>query len=393
MPALASRIQRLRPSLVREILSAAQARDVISLAGGLPAPEAMPEAALPPPGWEQYGTTEGEPALREEIARLCALRGLDCPAERILLTHGSQQGIDLAAKLLVEEGTTIACESPTYLSALQVLDLFGAEIRSVRTGATGPDPAAIEQLFAGSRPAVFYAAPLFSNPTGAVWGPAARAALATACDAAGTVLIEDDPYRETAIDPAGGATCPRPLCAELRRASWIYLGSFSKSLLPGLRLGFLAASADLFPFLVRLKQAADLHTSRLSQAIALADLRAPGRQDRLARLQQVYRLRRDAFAESLARRLPEASWNLPGGGLFFWARWPHPVGMRQVLDRALARGVAFLPGEACFPEAAREEGWMRLNFSHAAPEMADEGLRRLGECLRLDGRTRAPFNS
>lgn len=385
MPLLASRINRLRPSLVREILSAAQARDVISLAGGLPAPEAMPEAALPPAGWEQYGTTEGEPALREEISRLCTSRGLACPPERILLTHGSQQGIDLAAKLLVDEGTTIACESPTYLSALQVLDLFGAEIRPVPTGISGPDPVAIQALFFRCRPAGFYASPLFSNPTGTTWGPAARAALVAACDGSGTVLIEDDPYRETAIDSSGATTCPPPLCAELRHASWIYLGSFSKSLLPGLRLGFLAASPDLFPLLVRLKQAADLHTSRLSQAVALADLRSPGRADRIARLQRIYRTRRDAFADALTRHMPEASWRLPGGGLFFWARWPRPVDMRQVLDRALGQGVAFLPGDACFPEASREEGWMRLNFSHPTSDKAEEGVRRLGECLRHCG--------
>ena len=370
MVQLAKRIDRLRPSLVREILSVAARSDIISLAGGLPAREAMALPPMPPDGWQQYGESEGDMPLRIEVAELLRGRGLDCPPERILLTTGSQQGLDLAAKLLIDEGTALACESPTYLAALQVFRLFGAELRGVESGMQGPTPGALAEVFEGEAPRAFYAMPLISNPTGGAWSGEARQELVELCEAHGTVLLEDDPYRETA-----GGDHPPPLVAAVGEAPWIHLGSFSKSLLPGLRLGFLAASEDLFPHLVRLKQAADLHSSRLSQAIALADLRDPGRADRIGALQGIYRERRDAFAASLRQELSMAEWILPAGGMFFWARLPG-VDTMALLEPCLRAGVAFLPGIQCLPRGAASD-WMRLNFSNCDPERAREGLRRI----------------
>jgi len=374
MVRFAKRIERLRPSLVREILSVAARSDIIGLAGGLPAPETMALPPMPPDGWQQYGESEGDMRLRVEIARMLASRGLDCPPERILVTTGSQQGLDLAAKLLIDEETRVAVESPTYLAALQVFRLFGADLRSVASGMQGPSPAAIEAAFEGEMPNFFYAMPLVSNPTGGVWGRAARQKLTELCDANGTLLLEDDPYRETSAGEH-----PPPLVASLRSASWIHLGSFSKSLLPGLRLGFLAASQDVFAHLVRLKQAADLHSSRLSQAIALADLLDPRRPERIHRLQSIYRERRDAFAGSLRQELPEAEWEMPGGGMFFWARLPG-VDTMALLKPCLEGGVAFLPGTQCLPEGGVSD-WMRLNFTSCDPDRAREGLRRIQSVL------------
>lgn len=370
MVRLAKRIERLRPSLVREILSVAARSDIISLAGGLPAPETMALPPMPPDGWQQYGESEGDRALRAEISGLLAGRGLDCPPERILVTTGSQQGLDLAAKLLIDEGASVGCEAPTYLAALQVFRLFGADLRGVPSGAGGPDPIALERLFKGEAPRMFYAMPLVSNPVGGTWSHQARRKLTDLCDARGTALLEDDPYRETAE-----GSHPPPLVASLGKASWIHLGSFSKSLLPGLRLGFLAASEDLFPHLVRLKQAADLHSPRLSQAVALADLLDPGRAARIARLQAVYRDRRDAFAASLRQELPQARWDTPAGGMFFWARLPG-VDTMALLEPCLGAGVAFLPGTQCLPEGGVSD-WMRLNFTSCDPDRAREGLRRI----------------
>lgn len=373
---LSERIDRLHPSPVREILRAATGRDLSSLAGGLPAEETFPSFPGLPGGWAQYGTTEGEAELREEISRLLRRRRLECPAERILVLNGSQQGLDLAAKLFVDPGTPVLCEAPTYLAALQVFRLFGARLYGLPIGPQGPDPAAIGPALAQSRARLAYAIPTYQNPTGIVWSEDTREALARAADAHNCAILEDDPYCEIGFGPKP----PSPICSRLRKAPWIYLGSFSKSFVPGLRMGFLAASADLFPYLERLKQAADLHSNRLSQALVLQDLRDPTRSARLDAVREEYRRRRDAFDAALRRHFPSAEWTSPDGGLFFWTRLSRRLDLREVFQEALDAGVAFLPGEHCFPGGA-EPGWARLNFNHCTPERADRALGILAEVV------------
>lgn len=374
---LSERVDRLAPSPVREILKAATAGGVVSLAGGLPAEETFPHLPGLPTGWCQYGPTEGDLAFRVAVSRHLEERGLDCPPERILATSGSQQGLDLAAKLFVDPGTSVLCESPTYVAALQVFRFFGASLRGVPLGPQGPDPSALEDAASRARPKLAYAIPTYQNPTGAVWSEQARASLAGLADDMGFAVLEDDPYGEIGF----GAPPPSPVCARLRRAPWMFLGSFSKSFVPGLRLGFLAASEDLFVPLERLKQAADLHTCRLSQALVLRDLLDPGRPERLRALRASYRQRRDAFASSLRRHFPRAAFHEPEGGLFFWARLSESVDLRTLAPEALRRGVAFLPGEHGFPDGG-EPGWARLNFSHADPDDADRALGVLASLLR-----------
>lgn len=369
---LSERIARLAPSPVREILKAATGGGVTSLAGGLPAEETFPAVDGLPRGWFQYGLTEGDPELRRAIAAHLEERGLSCPPERILVTTGSQQGIDLAAKLFVDRGTPVLCESPTYLAALQVLRLFGATLHGLPLGSAGPDPSAIAPAFAASSPRLAYAIPTYQNPTGCTWSEASRQALAEEADRRGVPVLEDDPYGEIGF----GATPPRPVCARLRRAPWMFLGTFSKSYVPGLRLGFMAASADLFVHLERLKQAADLHSCRLSQALVLADLADPERAARIAAVRARYHELRDAFALSLRRHFPDAEFHAPDGGLFFWANLAPGRDLRLVADAALRAGVAFLPGEHCFPNDP-EHGWARLNFSHASSEAAERALGTL----------------
>ena len=373
---LSERIERLAPSPVREILKAALGGGVTSLAGGLPAEETFPEIPGLPGGWFQYGLSEGDLALRRAISMHLEERGLSCPPERILVTSGSQQGIDLAAKLFVDRGTSVLCESPTYLAALQVLRLFGADLHGLDLGPDGPDPASLGPAFAAAAPRLAYAIPTYQNPTGCVWSDDARQAFAEEADRRGVPVLEDDPYGEIGF----GETPPRPVCARLRRAPWMFLGSFSKSYLPGLRLGFLAASPDLFTPLERLKQAADLHSCRLSQSLVLADLRDPARPERLRALREEYRRRRDAFAAALSRHFPSCRFQAPEGGLFFWAELAPGRDLRLVAETALRRGVAFLPGEHCFPNAP-EHGWARLNFSHASAEDADRALGILAQVL------------
>jgi DNA-binding transcriptional MocR family regulator len=381
MPRLSERARDLKGSPVRAMLEASLRPEVISFAGGLPAPESFTDLELPAPPREllQYGPTEGEPELRRRIAEDLAAFGLDCPPERVLVLSGSQQGIDLVAKLLIDRGTGVAVESPAYLAALQVFRFFGARLEVL--GRDEP------QRGWGRRkaPALAYVTPTFQNPTGHCWSLGEREALAGACDEADVMLFEDDPYRDLAYDPCERA----PICSRLRRASFVYQGSFSKTVAPGLRLGFLTASEDLFPHLVRLKQAADLHANRLSQWLVLQYLNDPGRPERLNRVVDAYRHRRDSFAASMAAHLKNvAEWRVPPGGLFFWATLGGGGDAAALLERSLPRGVLFTPGEHFLAEEGPCAA-MRLNFSHASEADAERGLSILGELLREDAAIKA----
>jgi DNA-binding transcriptional MocR family regulator len=382
MPAeleFSQRTQNLHASPIREILAVIDRPGMVSFAGGLPAPETFPDLNLStvPASTLQYGPTEGEPALREKVAQDMRALGLHCVAEQVLILSGSQQGIDLVGKLFVDAGTPVAVESPTYLAALQVFRYFGA--RFVGLDLSLPS----REVFAAAQPRLAYVIPTFQNPTGYCYTTDQRETLAAACDAANVTLFEDDPYRDLVYD-----TCDRtPICSRLQRATWIYQGSFSKSLAPGLRLGYLVASPALIPYLARLKQAADLHSNRVSQWVVLSQLNEPARDDRLAALAATYKRKRDAFAGALARHMGDvATWHSPPGGLFFWITLKRRIDTRKLLPIAIARGVAFMPGEAFFPNPDEGLGTLRLNFSHAQPEDAVRGLQTLAELIRA-----APF--
>lgn len=361
------RIDFLRPSPIREILHVVDRPGMVSFAGGLPATETLPDwVGSIPQASLQYGPSEGDPNLRAVVSeQLCRL-GLEAPPERVMILSGSQQGIDLVAKLYIDRGTPVAVESPTYLAALQVFRLYGARLVELV-----PDRP-------GARLA--YVVPTFSNPTGACATDAERDALARGCRDTGTTLFEDDPYRDLAYD-----SCDRtPIAARMGGGSWVYQGSFSKTFAPGLRLGFLAASADIFDHLVVLKQAVDLHSSRLSQRIVFDAVTDAGWASRLEALASFYRGRRDGFETSLALHLGDhAHWERPRGGLFFWLRLRRAVDTRTLLGEAISRGVAFMPGEEFFPHEP-QLGMIRLNFSHADAEQAERGLATiaglLGEC-------------
>jgi len=373
VPKLSQRVRDLRNSPIRALLERTQNPAITSFAGGLPAPDSFEDLVLPPAptAMLQYGPTEGERDLRARLSEELEAIGLACPADRILVLSGSQQGIDLVAKLFVDAGTTVAIEAPAYLAALQVFGFFGAGFAPIDRA----DPAA---TFSAGQPALAYITPTFQNPTGHCWTAAERDALAAACDAGGVTLFEDDPYRDLVYDPCER----RPVCARLKSASWIYQGSFSKTMAPGLRIGFLAASPDLFPHLVKLKQAADLHTNRISQWSVLQHLNDPNRAARLAGIVDRYRQKRDLFAASMSRHLTGlADWDVPSGGLFFWARLKGQVDTEALLEAALKRNVAFMPGDPFQPGAPPHAPAIRLNFSHASSEAADKGLAVIGELL------------
>ncbi len=379
--AFSERVTRLKSSLIREILAAAQRPEVMSFAGGLPA-----EAMLPALNWDdmplnigQYGMSEGEPQLRELLAAEARALGVPCQASQVLVVSGSQQTLDLAAKLYIDKGTQILLEGPTYLAALQIFQLFGADCLTVSLEADGPDLAALRVNLERHRPAFIYLIPTFQNPSAVRYSDAKRAAVAALLDEFGVTLIEDEPYRELTFD-GGSAT---PIVGRLKKASWIYTGTVSKTLLPGLRVGYLIASPDLFPHLLKLKQSADLHTNRVGQWQAMQWIGTEQYQHHLVELRSFYRERRDAFQAALERHFADlADWQVPQGGLFFWLTLKQPLDTRTLLAQALDQNVAFMPGEPFFSEPDQHHGSLRLNFSHIDPARLDEGLKCLAAVVR-----------
>ena len=377
------RVDRLTSSLIRELLALTQKPDIISFAGGLPAREAMPPLDLSdlPSGLSQYGTTDGEPELRAAIAGQLADLGLRCRPEQILITTGSQQGIDLVSKLYIDPGTPVAVEAPSYLAALQSFRLFGARFEELPLTASGIDPEQLRQAIQRQRPAFVYLIPTFQNPAGVCYDEATRAAVAAVLRETGTPLLEDEPYRELVYEPVDRG----PLCARLEDGqTWMYMGTFSKTGIPGLRVGYVAASEDVHAYLVRLKQSTDLHTNRIGQWWCARFLNSSDYPAHLERLRTFYRERRDAMQAVLTRHLGDlAEWTLPNGGLFFWVRLKAGGDTRALLVRALERKVAFMPGEAFFASPGAAHGaFMRLNFSHATPEQLERGLTVLAEVIR-----------
>ena len=379
---LSRRVERLTSSLIRDILAAAQQPGVISFAGGLPDPDTLmwPTSFDAPVSLAQYGPSEGEMALREAIAARAQTMGIRCEAQDVLILSGSQQGIDLVSKLFIDPETPIITESPTYLAALQSFQFFGADITGLPVRPDGVEVADLAQALAARDAAFAYLIPTFQNPSASCYSAEKRRAMADLLKAARVPLIEDDPYRELAYE----AVDRRPICADMGpEDAWVYLGTFSKTLAPGLRVGYLIASPVLFGHLLRLKQASDLHTNRLGQWLTLQTLQSGGYDAHLQALAERYRHKRDAMQAALQAELGEmADWTLPVGGLFFWLTLKHKIDTRQLLKPALESGLAFMPGEPFYPERPAASGTLRLNFSHASAEQMQIGVARLAKLLR-----------
>ncbi len=382
---LARRAERMNPSVLREILKLAEQPGVISLAGGLPAPEGFPVAALreasarvlrdAPREALQYAASEGFGPLREWIAASRGERGLAVAASQVLVTTGSQQGLDLVGKVLLDPGSGIAVESPTYVGALQAFAPYEPEIIAVESDDEGPLPEALADTAAGAR--CLYAIPSFQNPSGRCSGAARRVALVSAASACGLPIVEDDPYAELWYD----APPPAPLASYWPEGS-IYLGSFSKVLAPGLRLGYLVAPLGVFPKLLQAKQGADLHASGLNQRIVYEAVKDGMLQRHLPALRARYRAQRDAMTAALEAHLPSGCrWRVPSGGMFFWVELAEGVDAAALLPDAIARGVAFVPGAAFFAESP-QRNTLRLSFARVAPAEIDRGVALIAATLR-----------
>ncbi|WP_042394705.1 PLP-dependent aminotransferase family protein [Streptacidiphilus carbonis] len=389
VPALASRAVSVGASPVREILALTARPEVISFAGGLPAPELFDHQGLraaydqvlaeEPRRVLQYSTTEGDPALRAAVAARLGVRGLATDADDLLVTGGSQQGLTLVAAALLEPGDVVLVEDPTYLAALQSFGFAGARVLPVPSDEHGLDPAALADLVVAERPKLLYLVTNFQNPTGRTLPAERRRAVAEVAERHGLWIVEDDPYGDLRFEGE-----PQPWIASLEAAAdrTVLLGSFSKIMAPGMRLGWLRAPAALRRACVIAKQAADLHTSTVDQAAAARYLADNDLDAHLARVRTAYHARRDALLAGLPDALPTGSrWNRPDGGMFLWVQLPQGHDATALLAEAVARDVAYVPG-APFFAGPPDPTALRMSFTTHTPDEIGEGLTRLAKVFR-----------
>jgi len=397
----AQRTKGLKSSTIRELLKITQRPEMISFAGGLPAPDIFPierfqvacRRVLEQQGQIalQYSASEGYEPLREMIARHTERYGIKAKTENVLITSGSQQALDLIGKLMINPGDRVLVEAPTYLGALQAFDVYGAEYVSVASDENGLRTDLLEKPLR-SGPKFMYVLPNFQNPGGTTLSEGRRHELVLLADRFGVPIVEDDPYGQLRYE---GEHLP-PLVVldreNLKRDSGysmgnvIYLSTFSKTLAPGLRLGWIVAPVEVISKLVQLKQGADLHTSTFTQMVAYEVARDGFIDEHVKRIREVYRERRDVMLEALRQYFPaEVSWTHPEGGLFLWITLPEGMDSEELFRAALAHNVAFVPGDCFFarnghPEEANRH--MRLNFSYGQPEQIREGIRRLAVAVK-----------
>ena len=381
LPPRSHRAGSAKTSPVRDLLALTEKPEVISFAGGLPAPElfdvegirAAFDAVLDSPGVLQYSTSEGDPRLREEVARRYSVDGLPTAASDLIMTTGSQQGLGLLSTTLLDPGDTILVEEPCYLAALQTFALAGARVIGVPYRGDDLDLEALDRLAREHDPKFFYTVPTFQNPTGRTHDLGARREIAAIAQRRGFRIIEDEPYRQ--LRYSGDAL---PSLAAFAPDHVISLGSFSKVIAPGLRIGWIRTTADIRPSVTIAKQAADLHTSTIDQAAAAHYLVSGRSEPALTRIREAYSARRDAMLDALPSALPEGStWNRADGGMFVWARLPEGMDAASSLAAALAHDVAFVPGTLFF-SGTPDQRTHRLSYTTYPPARIREGLSRLG---------------
>ena len=382
---LARRCERMNPSVIREILKLTELPGVRSLAGGLPSADTFPLEAMreatakvltdTPREALQYAASEGFGPLREWVSAMLRAKGVDAPADRVLITNGSQQGLDLVGKVMLDAGNTVAVETPTYLGALQAFNPNEPKFASVAGDVDGPLPDAIAELPHGTR--FMYVLPNFQNPTGRVIPADRRDAIVAAAQRANIPLVEDNPYGELWYDDEP----PKPLASRWGDGV-LYLGSFSKVLAPGLRLGFMVCPKPLFPKLLQSKQAADLHTGSFSQRVVYEVIKNGFLDQHIPTIRDRYRTQRDAMAAALTASMPAGcEWNKPSGGMFFWLRLPAGCDAMALLPKAVEAGVAYVPGAAFFADHP-DTRTMRLSFVTLSPAAIADAVQRLGNVVK-----------
>ena len=386
-PRFAERMSRVAPSAIMELLKTAGTGEYISFASGLPDPALFPVEGLRAAadrvlasdhgGALQYGPAEGYTPLRAWVAERLKSRGFSAAVENVLLTSGSQQALDLAARAFLNSGDAVCIESPTYPAALQVCDSYGAVYRPVPQDEDGIIvEEAVTAVAAGC--ALLFALPNFQNPTGRTLAAGRRERLAAALDRSETVLIEDDAYYDLRYE---GEPLP-PIGSLMREGTALYSGTFSKSIAPGLRVGYLYGPTRVIERLTHLKQIADLHTGSLSQRLVYDFVTGGGLPAQIERLRTAYGEKCDVMLAALRRTMPEGvHWTHPAGGMFLWLTLPAAVDASSLLKESMARGVIFVPGAGFHPDR-RGANTLRLNFVSAPPDKIEQGIQTLADIIK-----------
>jgi len=379
------RAQQLQSSFIREILKITQRPEIISFAGGLPSPATFPvermkeayDKVLSETGKValQYGPTDGYAPLREWIANSLSTEGSRILPEQILMTSGSQQALDLLGKVLIDEGSRVLVETPSYLGALQAFSVYRPEFKSVVTDDHGLVPSSIEGVAQGAR--LLYALPNFQNPTGRTLSLERRQELVETCARLGLPLIEDDPYGTLSYRGE-----PMPKMVAMNPDGVIYMGSFSKVLTPGIRLGYVCAPLPLVRRLELAKQAADLHTAQLTQMVVHEVVKDGFLDQHIPTIRKLYGDQCQVMLDAMQEHFPASvTWTRPEGGMFIWVTLPKSIDAMKLLDQSLAARVAFVPG-APFYANEPETNTLRLSFVTVPPERIREGIAILGKLIK-----------
>ena len=393
-PLYSSRMEQMPRSCVRDLMASCAQPGLIAFSGGVPAPSCIPldllrhscDQVLAQYGSSAlaYGSSEGEMRLREWIAfNWLPRQGIAAHPDEILIVNGSQQALDLLGKVLLDKGAPVAVENPTYLAALQAFAASEPEFRTVSMDREGPLPDSLARALRGPSATraegarLFYTVPNFQNPSGTLCGRKRRLAIAEELNRHPALLIEDDPYGELYYEEA-----PPPSLHALGAKSGALLGTFSKMVAPGLRLGFVWAPGPLARHLGTVKQAADLCSGRLVQLVLAQTLESLDMETHLSGLREHYRGLRDSMDQALRRHLGSlATWDTPRGGMFFWLRCAEHVDSRALLSRCAKKGVTFADGASFFAQGGGQN-YMRLNFTATSPAQMEEGLAILANELR-----------
>lgn len=387
---MAQRAEKMNPSVIREILKVTEKPGIISFAGGLPSPQTFPidamreasERVLRDDGKAalQYAASEGYAPLREWVAQDLLKQGMNVSPDQVLITTGSQQGLDLVAKILIDAGSRILVETPTYLGALQAFTPMEPVAVGVNSDDHGVDAADLRaKVGTGADKARFvYLLPNFQNPTGRTMTEERRAAVAQVAIDTGLPIIEDNPYGDLWFD-----TPPAPSLSSRHPAGSVYLGSFSKILAPGLRLGYLVAPPALYPKLLQAKQAADLHTPSFNQRVVAEVLKDGFIERHVPTIRALYKQQCEAMLAALDREMAGLglSWNRPVGGMFLWVQLPKGLKAIPLLAKAVDKGVAFVPGSAFYAGDANEST-LRLSFVTATVDQINTGMSALAAAIR-----------
>lgn len=385
---MARRTEKMKASAIRELLKLTERPEVISFAGGLPAREMFPTKAMAEVAVKvmeqngadamQYGTTEGFTRLREQIAERMNREDANVTKDEIMITNGSQQGLDFVGKIFLDPGDFVICESPSYLGAINAFQAYECNFLEVKTDESGMLITDLEEKLASTDKAKFiYVIPDFQNPTGKTWSLERRQQLLETARKHNLPVVEDAPYRDLRFE---GDRMPTLFSLDKERV--VYLGTFSKTFSPGIRIGWITACPQLMNKFLQIKQAADLQASSISQRELSMYLDSYNLDSHIQNIIAVYHKRRDVMLKAMEEEFPEGcEWTHPEGGLFAWVTVPEGIDTVALAAEVLKNNVAYVPGISFFPNGG-VHNTMRLNYSCMPEEKIKEGIKRMGEVLR-----------